>query len=314
MLRTRKIFVLGSANMDLVFALSQLPREGETLAAGDLEVLPGGKGANQACAAARLGGRTIMIACVGNDAFGSQLQGSMGEAGVDISRVRQSSRPTGCACIYVLPNGENAIVISPGANASLDAPDAVADLADIGPQDILLTQLETPLETIQAAVRHAKARGAITILDPAPARSLPPGTLDTIDFVTPNQTETATLLGHAYSTDTLREAAVAAERILGLGPKSVILKLGELGCVFSDGARQLAVEAFRVNAVDTTAAGDVFNGALAVGLMEEMPMADTLRFATAAAAISVTRRGAQPSIPSRAEVEAMLATVVAGRF
>ena len=304
--------MLGSANMDLVFVLDRLPHAGETLTGSDLALFPGGKGANQACAAAKLGGRTTLIARVGEDPFGPRLLASLAEAGVDVSRVRQCARPTGCACIYVLPNGENSIVVSPGANATLDAPGATAEIEDIEEGDILLAQLETPLETVQAAFEHARARGALTILDPAPARAVPRALLDATDFITPNQTETAILLGEFDRTiTTFEDAAGAADRVVALGPRCAILKLGDRGCLFSDGIRQIAVEAFRVEAVDTTGAGDVFNGAFSVGLSENMPVTDALRFANAAAAISVTRRGAQPSVPSRTEAEAMLWSAIA---
>lgn len=313
-MKHRRIFVLGSANMDLVLMLDRLPLAGETLTGSDLMLFPGGKGANQACAAGRLGGRTTLVARVGEDPFGPRLLASLTEAGVDVSRVRQCARPTGCACIYVLPKGENSIVISPGANATLDAPGAIADIEDIEEGDILLAQLETPLEAVQAAFEYARARGAVTILDPAPARAVPQALLDATDFITPNQTEAATLLEEPNRTiTTFEDAACAADRIVALGPRSAILKLGDCGCLFSDGIRRIAVEAFRVTAVDTTAAGDVFNGAFSVGLSENMPVADALRFASAAAAISVTRRGAQPSVPSRTEVEAMLGSAVATR-
>jgi ribokinase len=313
-LRHRRIFVLGSANMDLVFALDRLPHAGETRTGGDVALYPGGKGANQACAASKLGGRTTFVARVGDDAFGSRLLASLGEAGVDVGRVAQCERPTGCACIYVLPHGENSIVISPGANAALDAATAVADIEDIEEGDILLAQLETPIQSVQAAFEYARARGAITILDPAPACAVPKALLDATAFITPNETEAALLSGGVdRPMATFEDAARAAERIVALGPRSVILKLGDRGCVFSDGIQRFAVEAFRVDAVDSTAAGDVFNGAFSVGVSEDMPVVDALRFANAAAAISVTRRGAQPSVPVRAEVDAMLGTALATR-
>jgi ribokinase len=289
--------------MDLVFAVDQLPRAGETRTGGDLALFPGGKGANQACAAARLGGRTSMVARVGSDAFGSRLVESLAADGVDVTRMRTCDRATGCACIYVLPNGENSIVISPGANAALDAAGAVADLSGIGEGDLLLAQLETPLETVQAAFAHARSRGAITILDPAPVRELSRELLELVDYLTPNQTEAAFLLGGSEVTG--QNAGDSAERAAALGSRAVILKLGEQGSFFWQAGRGVRVPAFAVEAIDTTAAGDVFDGAFAVGLFEDMPVEEALGFANAAAAISVTRRGAQPSVPQRAEVEAM---------
>jgi ribokinase len=306
-LNQRRIFVLGSANMDLAFALGRMPRQGETISGSDLALFPGGKGANQACAAGRLGGRTCMVAHVGNDPFGPQLVESLRAAGVDVSRVGVASRPTGCACIYVLPNGENSIVISPGANATLDPETALASLADLTERDFLLAQLEIPLETVEAAFAHARTRGATTILDPAPARPLSSRLLQTINFLTPNQTEALMLLGEPdRSVRELSEAATAADRLAAIGPRAVILKLGELGSYYSNGRLRLHAEPFRVVPKDTTAAGDVFNGALAVALSEDRTVADALRFANAAAALSVTRRGAQTSVPTRSETEEMM--------
>jgi ribokinase len=299
----RSIFVLGSANMDLVFALDRLPLAGETRTGGDLSLFPGGKGANQACAAARLGGRAAMVARVGADAFGSRLVESLAAAGVDVSRMRACGRATGCACIYVLPNGENSIVISPGANAALDPAGAIADLSAIQPGDLLLAQLETPLETVQAAFAHARSRGAVTILDPAPVRELPRELLESVDYLTPNQTEAAFLIDKDEVA--AHNAEAAAERVAALGPRAVILKLGEHGSLFWEPGRTLSIPAYRVEAVDTTAAGDVFNGAFAVALAEDLPVEAALEFATAAAAISVTRHGAQPSVPDRTEVDTM---------
>ncbi len=293
--------------MDLVFALDRLPRAGETLSGGDLALFPGGKGANQAYAAAKLGGRVSMIAAVGNDAFGAALKASLAGVGVDIRTVETSSRPTGCACIYVLPNGENSIVISPGANAALTPEAAVAALADIGEGDFLLAQLETPLETVYAGLEIARRRGATAILDPAPARALPAELLRKVDIVTPNQTEAGILLGHPnLPMDKFDDAERAAARLLAFGPRTVLLKLGASGCLCRGAAGDAQAEAFKVNAVDTTAAGDIFNAALAVALAEERPLPLALRFANAAAAVSVTRPGAQNSAPDRADTDRML--------
>jgi ribokinase len=306
--RSRRIFVLGSANMDLVFSLDRLPRAGETLAGGDLALFPGGKGANQAYAAAKLGGRVSMIASVGSDAFGSALVSSLAEAGVDTSAIETSRRPTGCACIYVLPGGENSIVISPGANATLTPQAAVSKLQDLAEGDFLLAQLETPLDTVHAALDYARSRGAITILDPAPARLLPPALLESVDILTPNQTEAGVLLGDPnLRIDNFEDAEKAAARLLALGSRAVLLKLGAAGCLCRGSAGDAQADAFKVTPVDTTAAGDVFNAALAVALAEDMAVPVALRFANAAAAVSVTRPGAQNSAPTRADAERMQA-------
>lgn len=301
-----KIVVVGSANMDMVIGVERLPREGETIAGTDLRLFPGGKGANQACAAGRLGGRVSMIAQVGNDAFGCALVDSFSAANVDVSGIGISDRSTGCASIYVMPGGENSIVISPGANATLD-PETALQRLNLDEGDILLCQLESPLETVEAALAYAKARGAMTILDPAPAGLLAGSILRMVDLLTPNQTEAAVLLGDLnFEIHGFARAREAANRLLELGPRGVILKLGETGAMFWDGRQAVESQAFEVEAVDTTGAGDAFNGALAAQLASGQPMDEALRFANAAAAISVTRPGAQPSMPYRLEVDEFL--------
>jgi ribokinase len=304
---TKKIVVIGSANMDVVIPVARLPEPGETITGGDLALHPGGKGANQACTAGRLGGRAAMIAQLGADPFATTLIESLESSGVDTSRVGRCGRATGCASIYVLPGGENSIVISPGANATLDPETALARLNDIEPGDFVLCQLEIPIAAVEAALARARSTGAITILDPAPAQPLQAGLLSNVDYLTPNQTEAATLLDRREPEPRSFEAAarVAAE-LLRLGPAFVVLKLGGLGCFVAGGGISAPVPAFRVEAIDSTAAGDVFNGALAVALAEGKKLMEAALFASAAAAISVTRRGAQSSIPYREEVEAFL--------
>jgi ribokinase len=303
---TGKIVVVGSANMDMVIGVERLPREGETITGTDLRLFPGGKGANQACCAGRLGRRVSMIGQVGDDAFGSALIDSLSAANVDVAGIGRSNRPTGCASIYVMPDGENSIVISPGANATLDPETAVQRL-DVGEGDIVLCQLETPLDTVEAVLAHAKARGAVTILDPAPARMLPAQVLRKIDFVTPNQTEAGVLLDDRdLEIDGFDRARDAAARLIQLGPSAVVMKLGEIGALVWDGRHSVEAGAFRVQAVDTTAAGDAFNGAFAVALAEGKQIGDALLFANAVAGISVTRPGAQPSMPTRSEVDEFL--------
>ncbi len=303
----RRIFVLGSANMDLVLSLPRLPREGETLTGGDLKLYPGGKGANQACAAAKLGGRVTMLAHVGSDAFGLQLVGSLHDCGVDTSRIAKTDRATGCASIYVLPSGANSIVISPGANATLVPASAVSQLADLTAADFLLAQLETPLPTIESAFSFARQQGATTILDPAPACSLPASLLKQVDVLTPNQTETAILCNDPQrEIENPEQAQAAADQLLQTGAGAVIIKLGALGCLWATGKERFYAETHPVKAIDTTAAGDVFNGAFAVARAENRSIVESLRFANAAAALSVTRHGAQSSIPSRRETDDFL--------
>ncbi len=283
--------------------MDRLPREGETVSGSDLTLFPGGKGANQACAAARLGGRSVMIGQIGSDPFGGHLLASLEAAGVDTSGVGTSTRATGAACISVLLGGENAIVISPGANATLTPDVALPRLAALEAGDLLLAQLEVPLETVGAVLAHAARAGAVTMLDPAPALPLSGGLLRHVAYLTPNQSEAALLLGHPDAEiRTFEEARQAASRLLELGPRSVVLKLGSMGCFAATPEFTGGIEAFRVDAVDTTAAGDTFNGAFAVGLAEGMTVADAASFANAAAALSVTRPGAQSSVPGRDEV------------
>lgn len=302
----RKIVVVGSANMDMVIEVERLPREGETITGTDLRLFPGGKGANQACGAGRLGGRVSMIGQVGEDAFGSVLVASLKAANVDVAGICRSNRPTGCASIYVMSNGENSIVISPGANATLD-PEAAVKRLEVEEGDVVLCQLETPLDTVEAVLAQAKARGAVTILDPAPARMLPAHVLRRIDFVTPNQTEACVLLDDRnIEIDGFERARGVAARLIELGPSAVVMKLGEIGALVWDGRHSVEARSFHVKAVDTTAAGDAFNGAFAVALAEGKQIGDAALFANAAAAISVTRPGAQPSMPSRSEVDEFL--------
>ncbi|MGQ9633962.1 MAG: ribokinase [Bryobacteraceae bacterium] len=304
---TSKIVVVGSANMDLVFQVERMPVCGETVRGGDLELFPGGKGANQACAAGRLGGRAFLVAEVGQDAFGAKLTASLQAAGVDTARVGRAARPTGCASIYVMPGGENAIVISPGANAAMDASWVRERLDLLDPGDYVLLQLEIPMGAIEAAFEVAKAAAAVTLLDPAPAMQLPAGLLSRVDLLTPNQTEAATLLGiPAERVQTYEDAAEAAAELQKMGAAGVIIKMGSLGCYVRTAEFEGAVPSFAVTAVDSTAAGDVFNGALAVALAEGQGVREAARFACAAAALSVTRAGAQTSIPSRQEVEDFL--------
>jgi ribokinase len=242
-----------------------------------------------------------MVGQVGEDAFGPTLLEGLRLAGVDASGVGTAARSSGAALIAVTPEGENSIIVSPGANAGLEPQAAVSRLAELSRGDLLLVQLETPLETVAAVLAYARDRGAATILDPAPARALPAEVLRHVDILTPNETEAAALCGAGPLA-----AAETAARLLALGPATVILKLGSQGCYVARGEQRTPVAGFAVEAVDTTAAGDTFNGALAVALAEGRDLLAGARFANAAAALSVTRPGAQSSLPSRDEVEAFL--------
>lgn len=306
-----QIVVLGSLNADLVQLVDRLPKPGETVVGGRLETFSGGKGANQAYAAGRMGASVCMIGQVGTDGLASLLLESLREAGVTTDLVGESDSPTGTAIILVLPDGENVIVISPGANANVTRELAAERLGVLREGGYLLAQLEIPVESVEESLAIARERGATTILDPAPARPLPAGMLANVDFLTPNETETVTLLGEPRSAmDDDADLELAARKLLALGPGTVVLKLGARGCMIATEQDSYRVPGFKVTAVDTTAAGDVFNAAFATALAEDQAVPAAARFANAAAALSVTRSGAQKSVPSRREVDRFLDAAV----
>ena len=298
------ILVVGSCNADLVVAAEQLPRPGETLLGHGFQTFSGGKGGNQAVAAARAGGRVAMVACVGTDAFGKRLVGDLASAGVDTSEISYVDEASGVALIVTAASGENAIVVAPGANGLLDAAAIDSVMKRVKRPTHILAQLETPIEGVIRAAEQARAMGATFILDPAPARSLPKELLELTDWITPNEREASTLLGLENKT---LEPFEAVRALRALGPRNVILKMSSKGAVVLVGdAEPVHVRPVAVTAVDTTAAGDAFNGAFAVGLSEGLDPVSAAKFAAAAAALSVTRRGAQPSMPSREEINAVL--------
>ena len=297
------IVVVGSLNMDFVAQVDCLPLPGETVLGGGFRTIPGGKGANQACAAGRLGGRVRMVGRVGDDVFGGQLRESLQTSGVDVRDVRATGlAPSGVALIVVDARGENQIVVAAGANGFLTPSDVETALGDVD-GGYLLLQLETPLETVAAAAAIGRRRGLTVILDPAPARALPAALLECVDILTPNEREALILLGRREATMSLEQAPDVAAALRDLGVATTILKLGEQGAFLSSAGAHGHFAALRVDAVDATAAGDTFNGALAVALAEGRSVGDAIAFANTAAALSVTRFGAQASIPSRAEVD-----------
>jgi len=300
-----RVLIVGSANVDFTVALPRLPRPGETVSEGTLLVARGGKGANQAVAARRLGADVRLIASVGDDASGREVREALAAEGIGVDAVlTTAAAATGTALIVVDVGGHNQIAVAPGANRAL-APAAVDRCADdFAWAEVVVVSLEVPLATARRALEQARRHGVLTILNPAP---LPDRGLDFLalaDYVTPNETEAARLTG--LPVQDLASAGEAAAAIRALGAARVIVTLGAAG-VLADGPDGRAhAPAPRVTAVDTTGAGDAFNGALAVALAEHRPLADALAFANAAAALACTKRGAQPSLATRVEVEGRL--------
>ena len=299
------IIVVGSSNTDMIIRLDHIPRPGETILGGEFFTAAGGKGANQAVGAARAGGIVTFIARVGLDMFGDNAVAGFKKEGINTDHVlRDTSSPSGVALIFVAKDGENSIAVAGGANGNLSPEDVIHAGELFAGASMLVMQLETPIETVQAAADLAVTAGVGVILNPAPACSLPDELLRKISIITPNETEAELLTG--IKVDDNESASKAADILLARGVKTVIITLGSRGAfVAGEGIRKL-VPGFRVNAVDTTAAGDTFNGALAVALVEGIALEVAVRFANAAAALSVTRMGAQSSVPARMEIEEFL--------
>jgi ribokinase len=300
-MKSKKIIVVGSTNMDMVVKTSHIPAHGETVLGGSFFMNPGGKGANQAVAVARLGGEVIFISKMGNDVFGKQSFQLFDEEGIDTMYILSDDElPSGVALITVDNAGENSIVVAPGANANLLPADILAALAEIDQASIVLMQLEIPLETVKFIVQYLSSKNVQVILNPAPATILPSELLTHIDIITPNKTEASMLSG--IEVMDIETAKKAAQIIHEMGVKNVVVTMGPLGAVTFYNNEFHIVPAQQVETVDTTAAGDVFNGALAVSLSEGKELIDAVRFACEAAAVSVTRLGAQSSIPYRNEL------------
>jgi len=299
---TRKpIVVVGSINMDLVTRTPRIPLAGQTLIGSDFATTPGGKGANQAVAAARLGYPVRMVGAVGDDVFGQALLDNLTGAGVDTSAVERIPGPSGVAPILVADNGENSIVVVPGANGKVNCAAIDRHAALIRSAGMVLCQLELPLETVIHTLALCAEAGVPVMLDPAPAAPLPDALWSQAAWFTPNETEAALYLGESLRPED------GAKRLLARGLRGVVLKRGGEGaCVAVAGGDAAWVKPFHVEAIDTVGAGDCFNGAFAVALLEGLDPWAAARFASAAAAISVTRRGAQASMPTRAEVDDFL--------
>ncbi|MDN3682281.1 ribokinase [Vibrio tapetis subsp. quintayensis] len=300
-----KLVVLGSVNADHVLQVPSFPRPGETLHGRNYQVIPGGKGANQAVAAARLNADVGFIACVGDDAFGINIRESFRADGINTQGVKlQPNCPTGIAMIQVSDSGENSICISAEANDRLTAQSLEPHLDQIREAQYLLMQLETPIDGIEQAAKVAKESRTTVILNPAPARPLSDELLNRVDVITPNETEAEVLTGITVTDDISAQEAANALHLKGI--EIVMITLGSKGVWLSQNGRGESIQGFKVDVTDTTAAGDTFNGALVTGLLEDMPLESAIKFAHAAAAISVTRYGAQTSIPKRQEVEGFL--------
>lgn len=295
------VVVVGSSNTDLVVKTGRFPKPGETLVGGDFFLFQGGKGANQAVAASRMGAQVSFISKVGKDLFGKQTQESLEKEGISTRLVLEDAeKASGIALITVNEHGENTIVVAPGANASLSPYDIQAALPSIPSHDFILCQLEIPIETIIFLANYAQAEMKNLILNPAPAQALPESIYQQLFLITPNETEASLLTG--IPCDSEADYPKIAQWFRDKGVQQVLLTLGEKGTYFQNSIQEYRIPAQKVIAVDSTAAGDVFNGSLAVALAEGMPWKEAITLATHAASISVTRMGAQASAPYRTEL------------
>ena len=301
-MRKPRILVIGSSNTDMIIKLERIPQPGETILGGEFVTAAGGKGANQAVAAARAGGEVTFVARVGQDMFGERAVAGFVQDGIHVEYItRDLEASSGVAMIFVAKGGQNCIAVASGANAKLSPGEVMkAELAIAGANSVLM-QLETPLEAVEAAAKSAARGNVPIILNPAPARKLSDELLKRVSILTPNETEAELLTGIKVTDG--KSAAWAAEELLSRGVQTVIITLGARGAFVAEASIQMLVPGFQVKPVDTTGAGDVFNGALAVALGEGRKLLEAVRFANAAAAISVTRLGAQPSAPTRKEIE-----------
>lgn len=301
-----KLVVLGSINADHILNLDAFPTPGETVTGHHYQVAFGGKGANQAVAAGRSGADIAFIACTGDDDIGERIRRQLASDKIDVAPVRAvAGEATGVALIFVNAEGENVIGIHAGANAALSVSQVEAEKERIASAQALLMQLESPLESVIAAAKIAHHHHTTVVLNPAPARELPDELLALVDIITPNETEAEKLTGIRVESD--EDAAKAANVLHAKGIGTVMITLGSRGVWLSAEGESRRIPGFRVQAIDTIAAGDTFNGALVTALLEGTALTEAIRFAHAAAAIAVTRKGAQPSVPWRTEIDEFLA-------
>ena len=295
-----KIIVIGSTNTDMVVRSARIPVPGETVTGGTFLLNPGGKGANQAVACARLGGETTFVAKVGDDAFGRETGPRLAKDGIDARLLTDPSAASGVALILVDGEGRNCISVAPGANATLSPDDLAPMRGEIEQAAAVVMQLETPIKTVAWAAKVAHDAGVTVVLNPAPAAELPADLYSCLDWITPNETEAKLLTGVEVTDGATAQAA--ADVLHGRGVKGVVVTLGAQGAFWSAGGAHGVVPACPVKAVDTVAAGDTFNGAFTVALTEGRSVEDAVKFAVKASAIAVTRPGAQSSVPRRDEV------------
>jgi ribokinase len=305
-----KVTVVGSINVDLVTQVARFPRPGETIIGGDLETIAGGKGANQAVAAARLGAEVTMVGRVGDDVFASQLKKNFAAEGIDVTHVSASGdTASGVALILVDKAGQNSIVVASGANAKVTPKDVDRAAEAIATADVLLLQLEIPLESVHRAAQIAHEQGVKVVLNPAPARSLQADLLSLIDFLIPNESEASVLVStlSGSSATGQEEILPSADKLRSFGVDTVILTAGEKGAFLAEAGGTRRFPAFSLEqVVDTTAAGDAFVAGLATAIAEGKPLSEAVLWGNAAGMLAATRAGAQPSLPSRAEIEALL--------
>jgi len=296
-----KIVVVGSANTDMVVKCPRIPSPGQTVIGGEFLMAAGGKGANQAVAAARLGAGVTFVARLGNDVFGDQAIAGYEDEGIDTSFiVRDPEAASGVALIFVDSDGENSIAVASGANARLSVADVARAADRIAQADVLLVQLEVPIAAVRKAIQLAYDAGVLVILNPAPAQAIDPSLLKMVALATPNEHEIRVVVGQ-------QDADAAISAMLEAGTRTVLVTMGKRGVLWATQEARTRIPAFDVEAIDTTAAGDAFNGGLACALGRGAAPSDAIRYANAVAALAVTRMGAQPSLPTAKELEAFLA-------